>query len=176
MKKWLFFLILKSFFLVGQEKQEDCILIVNPQKKQANFSMPIKKKTEIDDFKLIEKAINASPFVQGYKYKFNIKTVENLLPIQAWSDFLKNQNQSLFNPNLLKNYNSDLKFNSSVNINGITQVVTLKGILNEYQGNYSLQISYHISTNNTDYIPKIVNEKYQEGIGLKLKLNLERGK
>ena len=177
MKTLILFLTLQPFFLLAQEKEEPYFLSASPEiKEDSYFTMPKKKKKELNDFKLIEQTFKTSPFIQGYKYNFDFKGIEDMIPIETRSYFLKYRNVSIFNRNLIKDIDTNLKFNGSATINGITQVISLKGKLNKYDGIFFFQISYHIRTNSTSYIPKIVNEKYQEGLALKVKLNLERGK
>ncbi|NJB82473.1 hypothetical protein [Wenyingzhuangia aestuarii] len=135
-----------------------------PSKKQKNKNL--------NDLEYIRKSLTASPLIQGYRYKIDLRQFDNFLPIQQFNNFVKNQNKSFFNSNLLQNTNTDVNIKGTVSVNGITQVVTLKGKLNDYDGNFTLQVSYRIGTNDLDYLSKVLNDQYQNGLALKLKINL----
>lgn len=163
--------------LFSQEVPKDCLLIVKENHWKMNFVMPVKKSNnaELNDLQAIEKAITNSPFVQGYKYKIDLKYIEKIAPVPSLESLLPLSKTSFLDTDLFPNLNSNLHLNGSVNINGITQLITLKGDLNKYDGKYLLQISYHIGTEQS-YLPKIVHQRVQEGLGLILKINLERSK
>ncbi|MGY6650149.1 hypothetical protein [Wenyingzhuangia sp. IMCC45574] len=170
----LFFL---PIFLFSQENTEGCILINYETPKAGNFFLPEKISTRknITDLKQIENSITSSTLIKGYRYKLNLTSFNEILPIPN-IDHFSIPTFSFLNTHLLKSFAPDLNLNGSVNINGITQLMTLKGKLNKYDGNYFFQVSYHVSTNNTNYIPKIVNERHQQGLALIFKVNLERAK
>lgn len=178
MKQVCFFLLFLPVFLFGQENTEECILINHQAPLVSNFSLPQKarKPSNISDLKEIEQSITSLPFIKGYSYNINLKSLNELIEIPDLNSLLPIQNVSFLNTHLFNNQKSNLNLNGSLNINGLTQLVTLKGNLKKYQGNYFLQVSYHVPTNNTSYIPKIVNEKHQNGLALIFKMNLERGK
>lgn len=172
------FLLLLPIFLFGQENLEGCILINHQTPRVCNFSLPkkIHKSSNTSHLKEIENSITSLSLIKGYSYKINLKTFNELIEIPDLNSFLPIQNVSFLNTHLFNTQNSDLNLNGSLNINGLTQLVTLKGNLKKYHGNYFLQVSYHVPTNNTSYIPKIVNENYQQGLALIFKMNLERAK
>ncbi|NIJ44685.1 hypothetical protein FHR24_001124 [Wenyingzhuangia heitensis] len=149
----------------------DSSKIVSKQLQSINLNIKSNKNKQINDLEYLKKSLTNSPFIQGYKYNINLKQLETILPLQQLNNFIKNQNTSFFNSNLIQSSNTNVNLKGTVNVNGVTQVVTLKGILNDYNGHFTLQVSYRVGTNNIDYISKIVNEQYQNGLALKLKIN-----
>ncbi|GGF77382.1 hypothetical protein [Wenyingzhuangia marina] len=147
--------------------------------KNINFvklKQPQKKKTP-NDLEAIKRSITSSPFIKGYHYSFNLNQLEKFIPIQDIDNFLRLPQKSFFKSSLFKNTNTDIRFKSYVNMNGAAQIITLKGgFFNNYNGNYTLQISYHISPNNYNIkIPNLIKQEVQNGLALKLKINLENG-
>lgn len=143
-------------------------------------SVYIQKKStakNYSDLDLIKNSITSLPFIKGVHYSFNLNQLEKILPIQDFSNFLNAQNKSLLNRSFLKNTNTDLRFKSYVNMNGAAQIITLKGgFFTNYNGNYTLQISYRLSPNDYNInIPNLIKQEVQKGLALKLKINLENG-
>lgn len=175
MLRFCTFLWLLPVFLFAQESTQECMLISTATPKPSNFVLPKKTyKSSSNELKSIEDYLSSSSIVQGYKYHFNLKNLDQIFPFSDLKNVLPIQHFSFLESNLLNSINSDLNIKGSVNLNGITNLMTLKGKLNKYDGNYLLQVSYHISSNNTRYIPKIVNERYQKGLALIFKMNLGR--
>ncbi|MDO3694297.1 hypothetical protein QVZ41_05485 [Wenyingzhuangia sp. chi5] len=135
------------------------------------------KKKDINDLEAIKRSITSSPFIKGYHYSFNLNQLEKIVPIQQINDFLKIPSTSIFKSSLFKNTNTDIRFKSYVNMNGAAQIITLKGgFFNNYNGNYTLQISYRLSPNDYNInIPNLIKQEVQNGLALKLKINLENG-
>ncbi|MGY5353026.1 hypothetical protein ACXGQW_10780 [Wenyingzhuangia sp. IMCC45533] len=131
-----------------------------------------KKARELNELEAIKRSITSSTVIRGYRYDLNIDQLENILFVQRVNQFLKKQQTSIFNTSVLNIPNVDLNLKGNVNINGITQIVTIKGDLNGYYGKYNLQLTYHKGTNNVKYISRLLNERYQEGLALRLKINL----
>lgn len=135
------------------------------------------KKKDINDLEVIKKSIISSPFIKGYHYAFNLNQLEKFIPIKDLNNFLRIPNKSFFNNSLFKNTNTDIRFKSYVNMNGAAQIITFKGgFFNDYNGNYILQISYRLSPKDYNInIPNLIKQEVQNGLALKLKINLENG-
>ena len=180
--KWIFILIIlfslcNTSLLSAQVINKDSTYSFNS--KNINFvklKQPQKKKTP-NDLEAIKRSITSSPFIKGYHYSFNLNQLEKFIPIQDLDNFLRLPKKSFFKSSLFKNTNTDIRFKSYVNMNGAAQIITLKGsFFNNYNGNYTLQISYHISPNNYNInIPNLIKQEVQNGLALKLKINLENG-
>lgn len=169
-------LCLLPSFLLAQKSNQQSILINTEVSKPSNFFLSQNfYKGNSNQFKDIRDYISSFSLIKGYKYKFDLKALNQIAPLYYLKNTLPIQNFSFLDTNLFNTYKSDLNIKGSVNVNGITNLMTLKGNMNKYNGNYFLQLSYHISSNNTSYIPKIVNEHYQKGFALIFKMNLERG-
>lgn len=172
-KIFLCFLIF-PFVIFAQQNEKDS-LFYQTKTQPANFFLPIKQKqTNTNSLTELENAITSSVFVQGYKYNIKLNTINQFIEIPKINHLLPLQNFSFLNTNIINSYHTDFNLKGSVNLNGITNLMTLKGKLNKYDGNYFLQVSYHIPTNNTDYVSKLINERYQRGLALVFKMNLER--
>ena len=170
----LFFSICFTILLPAQVINKDR----NPSFNSNDINLKTKlqqKKKDINDLEAIKRSITSSPFIKGYHYSFNLNQLEKVIPIQQINSFLSSQNKSFFYGNLFNNTDTNIRFKSYVNMNGAAQIITLKGgFLNNYNGNYTLQISYRISPKDYNInIPNLIKQEVQNGLALKLKINLE---
>ncbi|ANW95190.1 hypothetical protein AXE80_02335 [Wenyingzhuangia fucanilytica] len=179
--KWTYYIpILLLIFcyqsLIAQVDNRDSTTLF--KNENLNFIKPKQqKRKDINDLEAIKRSITSSPFIKGYHYSFNLNQLDRIIPVQQISNFLHLQNKSFFNGSLFKNANTDVRFKSYVNMNGAAQIITFKGgFFNNYNGNYTLQISYRLSPNDYNInIPNLVKQEVQNGLALKLKINLENG-
>ncbi|MGY5354580.1 hypothetical protein [Wenyingzhuangia sp. IMCC45467] len=161
-----------------QEQNKDSNNVASLKIDNSIFIKPRQTKAkEINDFETIKRMVVSSAFIKGYHYSFNLNQVEDILPVKQINNLLRIPNKSLFNSSLFKNTNTDIQFKSYVNMNGAAQIITFKGVFfSDYNGNYTLQISYRLSPNDYNInIPNLIKQEVQNGLALKLKINLENG-